>query len=515
MAQGRNKPELHYQSLPVTIKIPQIFKAYHRVEENDANEKHTITRLLHSRNPNLQMTHIVQYNAIFIISLFDRIEMWPLLALLLFVQHGSAVQCDKDSGPSGATGCIQMSRYNNQYQWATCLTNTYIKQKSGHKKECIDNSWIYCWYECMLEVYNQDNGPVTKDCSCNPSLFTASTNRSLPAECYSPAGDSCDWYRNCLEKKYPCEHTSNAYAIRYAEKFCMLYDKRYSSFSLDGKKWVDGVRKCLQVALVPLLRPWKNPSCEQIRKTAFASHTPCYLHPDKDVPSICDLDCSEYFKIFWTIKGSFTELDTAWESVKGIWNIGSKCGVSSQIPKCFKLGIGRSMKITRLKVEKSNQRSRRFNDPLPEDDAHTRFVDGIGSAIARALKWNSNIMDWIAHPDNETHFDDPDGFYIVIVLVDKRAIGIVSTFNQSVNLNHTVQEFASAVTEGKLPLEVHGSSIWVKSLASCSDKFCDQPETLAVRSDKPLRSNNAAGITLGIVSLLGAITVTSMSQTVL
>ena len=89
------------------------------------------------------------------------------------------------------------------------------------------------------------------------------------------------------------------------------------------------------------------------------------------------------------------------------------------------------MKITKLKVEKFNQRSRRFHDPLPEGDAHTRFVDGIGSAIARALKWNSNIMDWIAHPDNETHFDDSDGFYIVIVLVDKREIGIVSTDRKS------------------------------------------------------------------------------------
>lgn len=78
------------------------------------------------------------------------------------------------------------------------------------------------------------------------------------------------------------------------------------------------------------------------------------------------------------------------------------------------------MKITKLKIEKLEQRSRRGNDPFPKDDAHTRFVDGIGSAIAKALKWNSKIMDWIAHPDNETHHDDPDGFYIIIVLADKK-----------------------------------------------------------------------------------------------
>ena len=201
--EGGIRPEAKTRTeLPMTINIRKIFKAHHKVEKNDAKEKHNITRLLHSRNINLQITHIVQYNAIFIISLFDRIEMWPLLALLLFVQHGWAVQCDKGSGPSGATGCIQMSRYNNQYQRATCLTNIYNKQKSGHKKECIDNSRIYCWYQCMLEVYNQDKVPLSKDCSCNPSLFTASTNiSSVLAECYSQlatlvTGTATAWKRS-------------------------------------------------------------------------------------------------------------------------------------------------------------------------------------------------------------------------------------------------------------------------------------------------------------------------------
>ncbi|XP_044183792.1 uncharacterized protein LOC122947117 [Acropora millepora] len=72
------------------------------------------------------------------------------------------------------------------------------------------------------------------------------------------------------------------------------------------------------------------------------------------------------------------------------------------------------VKITKLKIEKLQQRRRRGNDPLPKNDAHTRFIDGIGSAIAKALRWNLNVMDWIAHPDNEKHHDDPDGFLWVI-----------------------------------------------------------------------------------------------------
>ena len=358
----------------------------------------------------------------------------------------------------------------------------------------------------MLEVHGKTVGSVTQDCSCknvsstaNP--FTGSPTTPLPPDCYSPSGDSCDWYRNCLEKKYPCEDTSNAYAIRYAEKFCRLYSKAYSLFSADGRKWVDAVRKCLQVSLVPLLRPWYKPTCQEIRKKAFASHTPCYLKPDKDVPSICDLHCSDYFRIFWTIKGSFTQLDTAWESVKGMWNIGDKCGVASQIPKCFKEGkdaiANKAVKVFKIlikKLKKLIHRDRKSADPvlLPDADARSRFADGVGSAIAKSLKWNTEVMDWLAYPENVTLpiFEDPDNFNIVIALADKKALGIVTTPAPSVNFNQIVQDFASAIQKGKLPLQVDEYNVWVRSLSSCSDKSCNNTETLAV-STKPPKWNDA------------------------
>ena len=442
--------------------------------------------------------------------------MGPLIIVLLLAQGGWAAQCDKDSGPSGATGCVQIQNYNNQYQWTTCLTNAYIQQKSDHMHTCVDRSATYCLYQCMLEMHNKTSGLVSEDCSCqsvnstsNP--YNLSPTTYLPSECYSPSGDSCDWYRNCLEKKYPCEATSNAYAIRYAETFCKLYDKRFSSFSQDAQKWINGVRKCLQVVLVPLLRPWTKPTCQGIRQKAFASHTPCYMHPGKDVPSVCDLGCWQYFKIFWTIKGSFTALDTAWESIKGMWNIGTKCGVRSQVHKCV---VGRSespMKVARLEIQKFPQRKRRSNDSLPEADAQSRFADGAGSAIASALKWNTDVMDWMAHPDSGTKPEDSKTLHIIMVLADKKALGIVDTSTPSVNFDETIQEFGLAVEEGRLLLKVHGSNVWVKSLASCSDKSCENTQTLAV-SDKPREwvvtmgnknnnNNNAATISHGNVVL--------------
>ena len=436
-------------------------------------------------------------------------DMWTLLAFLLtfMVRSGWATQCNRYVGPPGPTECVKLQGYNNQYQWATCLSDAYIKQKSGHKHRCADLFATYCWYQCMIEVHNNEYGPVTKDCSCEPgsptsSPYTGNPTTPLPPECYSPPGDSCDWYRNCLEKKYPCEASSNAYAITYAEKFCRMFEERRSKFNADAQKWMDGVRKCLQVALVPLMRPWNNPTCEEIRAKAFASHTPCYLKPDRDVPSICDLDYSEYLKIFWTIKGTFINLDTAWESLKGFWNIMAECG-PSKIKQTFestKQKLLGAIKFLKIKIQKFKERKRRSTDTLPEADLQSRFADGVGSVIASTLKWNTDVMDWLAYTDAVVDVDDLD---IYIVLADKKALGIVTTSAPSVDFNQTIQEFASAVENGTLPLQVDGYKVLVKSLASCSDKSCDSTQTLAV-SDKPLR-NGATRISHVNVCLCGAI----------
>ena len=402
--------------------------------------------------------------------------------------------------------CIQLRSYNNEYQWGTCVTDAYMKQKSNQNHHCIDRTATYCWYQCMLEVHNKEYGSVTSaSCSCTPSNPTSYPNTLtpttlLPPECYSPSGDSCDWYRNCMERKYPCEATSNGYAIKYAEHFCKLYSENLEKFSQIGQNWVNGVRKCLQVSLVPLLRPWvDDPSCKEIREKAFASHTTCYLDPGDSVPSVCDLDCSDYNRIFWTIKGSFVKVGTLWESLKGMWNISVKCGRFASIKKCFRKPKDSPVRVTKLEIKNFIPRSRRSTYNLPESDAQSRFADGVASAIASALKWNSDVMDWLAYVER---VEAPDNMEIVVLLVDKKAI----TSTPSFNLNETIQEFASAVQKGALTLKVDGNNIWVKSLASCSDKACTSTQTLAM-SDKPPNWNGAVRISGGKIVFYGTIAV--------
>ena len=432
--------------------------------------------------------------------------------LLLVVKLGWAAQCNKLSGPPGGVDCIQKHSYNDEYQWMTCLTDAYIQQKGNQKDHCEDRAATYCWYPCMLEVHGKGNGSVASDCSCtsgNPSTLTPTT--LLPSKCYIPPGDSCYWYRNCLERKYPCEFTSNGYAIKYAEHFCKLDDKNFAKFSLIARNWVIGVHKCLQVSLMPLLRPWIHSTCGEIQERAFASQTPCYLNPGNGVLSACDLDCSNYLQIFWSIKGSFVKVDTVLESLKGMWNIGEKCTWYSNIRKCYRsIELEDSpVKVIKLKIEKFLLRSRRSTNNLPESNAQSRFADGVGSAIASALKWNSDVMDWLAYTGR---VQDPENLEIVVLLADKKALGIAFTSAPSVNFKQTIEEFTSAVKQGVLPLKVDGHNVWVKSLASCSNKACTSTQTLAV-SDKPPNWNGTADISGGKVIICGTITMLVMMMT--
>ena len=424
--------------------------------------------------------------------------MWSIaihILLLCLIEHVWTQRCNKLSGPvTGNTACLKFPNYD-QYQWATCLPDSFLKER---KQFCNSSAANYCWSQCMLDVYSRGSGPVNSACSCargQTLLFT------LPPVCASPPGNYCNWYQDCLERKLQCDDTSNAYAIRYAEKFCKLYERQRELFSPEGQKWVDAVRRCLLVHLVPILRPWIGLTCNQMRVGVFTTHRPCYLSPDLSMTTICDLNCKDYLRVFWTIRESFPKLDTAWETIKGLWNIEANCPAKSQIQQCFHGVAGGMMNFITISVKKFNQ-GERSSVSLPEADVGSRFADGIGLSIARFLKWNTFVMSWVAYIQGG--FGSSDDVDVIIVLVDSKALGIVTTSTPSVNFNHTLSEFTSAVEEGKLPLQVDGYNVWVKSLALCSDKSCARTETLAVSENPPKWPvpNEGTKVSCGEVKLL-------------
>ncbi|XP_053373756.1 uncharacterized protein LOC123532498 [Mercenaria mercenaria] len=181
----------------------------------------------------------------------------------------------------------------------------------------------------MIEIHDDGgSGPVFDDCACGidaaqSSTTTLVTKPSVPDWCFSPSGDNCDWYRECLEKRYPCKAQGNSYALDFAEKFCKLYDDHYSSFDSVGQRWINAVRKCLQVQLVPILRPFVHKTCDEIKQMAFDSHPDCYIYPDNHAPSMCQIGLVNTFKAFWTVKSALVQ-ETG-DTLKQMFCVGIGC----------------------------------------------------------------------------------------------------------------------------------------------------------------------------------------------
>ena len=404
--------------------------------------------------------------------------MWSLsvLALILLLTCGlAAAQCDGFSGPSGNTECVKFSRYD-RHQWATCITDAYMRQKSHHKHLCRDQTRTYCWYQCMLETHSKSSGHVSMDCYCDPLAPTA-ISPTLSPGCYSPSGDDCDWFRNCLERKYPCDYSSTAYALKFAKMFCAMYKEHASKYSHQAQNWMDSARKCLLVSLVPLLRPWVKPTCQAMRQKALNSHTSCFLEPDEGATSICDLDCSEYFKIFWTIRESFFGgMDTAWDSLRAMWNIGQDCDADS-ISKCFGQAIQGYMRISKVVISKVKENSAAF----PDGDARKRLANKLGWNIIYKLNFSTKFLGWLAYPGGGAGLDS-QSLDVILVLVDKQTLGIAHAVLGRTNFDYIFNKFVSNIKKGTLPLTIDGISYWVRSLALCSDKACLKTQPLAFGS---------------------------------
>ncbi len=334
-----------------------------------------------------------------------------LLLCFYFVADTSvkAQGCDPWTGPAGTTECVLLEGHYDElhdryaygyddYQWATCLSNAYIQLKSHGKSICsshLDVPVTYCWSQCQAERFDLYSGTVNDECRCDPegeaqtlSPIPDNGYATLPEWCLSPSGTECTWYRKCLEKRHPCEASGHGYALSYAQKFCNLYTKRSTYFTGQGLEWVNAVRKCLQVALVPHICPWSKATCEELKKFAFDSHTPCYLEPFQGKPSICDLGCWDWAQIFWTIKSGYTQAFV--ESLQGTIDVILGCGKKFNLlgTSCPTVIVQLALVRSVLKVGKrSTDQELILND----------LAGSIADELAIKLKWDKQVMDWYAY----------------------------------------------------------------------------------------------------------------------
>ena len=99
-----------------------------------------------------------------------------LIITLCYINKTEAATCSPYTGPSGDRQCIQVLGYTD-YQWATCRTDSYLKATSDGRYKCRNPLHTYCWYQCMLEKFEDDSGDVYGSCRCSPGENSASQKK--------------------------------------------------------------------------------------------------------------------------------------------------------------------------------------------------------------------------------------------------------------------------------------------------------------------------------------------------
>ena len=371
--------------------------------------------------------------------------MFSSLLLVVFFVHNASSVCDRNTGPSGSYDCFLGTPQYTEYQWGTCLSDAYIKQSSSGQYQCADQTRVYCYYQCMLDLYKIVNGPVYDACACNPnSSVTASPMSTLAPTCYSPTGEDCSWYTNCLAERYPCTGSDAEYAISYGYHFCTMYTERSYLFNATALAWIGAVRKCLQISLVPLIRDFRNITCEELQQRAYDSHVGCYVKPYQGY-SVCTLNPYDFLQIFWTVKTAFKSQFLS--TFSQFLQTGFRCGLKyTSAPETkyvkmiyFEISIYFPRNIT--------NRSRR-STVLSNDE----ITFNVMKSISNQLSWDRYPIDWYSYTTNSS-FENSTNWNFMLLIADTNGLGLTNK-TTNLNISNAVDTLSSAINKGDIQVSL-------------------------------------------------------------
>jgi len=338
---------------------------------------------------------------------------------------------------------------------------------SGGDKTC-DSSVAYCWYSCTDELQLASGllGLLTGtlECVCDPLFSDPPSDNLNAATCYDPAGTAdCTWYGECLNKRKPCEQTSDAYAISYGEYYCKKFANYSSMFTATvGQGWIAAVRKCLQVKLVPLIRATRpEQDCKTIHNAAIAAHDDCYLKPNgTGSTSICDLPCPDLGLILFTIYPELLHWDTwttGYQVVKGCIKKTIRCWENLKCFRAVKLEIQNKTPIS--KPPPASNLTTAIRDALKWGQQGIKVLGSFGVKVPSYVGETLDLM--MAVPDFLDCLNQ-------LLPTRKRAAS-------SVNMDEVVAGLENEVKAGSLHLDVGGSQVYVAAMTNCTGIDCDTP----------------------------------------
>ena len=440
-----------------------------------------------------------------------------VIAAYYMSNSGILATCDSSFGPAGGIRCLKYKRFYDR-QWATCRTETYIQTKSNRYVCSNNRSEIYCYYPCMIDVYDKHDGSVFSDCKCSYFDPVPTESVPLPSWCYSPDGKNCSWYRECLNKTYPqCENYDNDYGIKFAEKFCNLYNGSNSTFSSQEQRWIDAVRICLQLKLVPLVDRNREKTCAELKSIASKSpDSSCYVNPDETSLSYCDLPLGDRLRVFWTIKSSFPRATVP--SLNGLLEAMTSCTPSAvrlyayntkaKIKKAVKEITARENKTKDDLIEETKIRIKTWLEdtvsPIPiqlevlvhsidlpkffitrrkrslsidGDVTRSKFAEKFLDDLTSKENWQEKGVAWFGYA-KEGAGTEEQTISIRLVVEDRYKYekdGNTSlSETKPVNVTKALVELSESVVNKTLDLRVDGESVTIAKLNGCLDWNCKE-----------------------------------------
>ncbi|CAF3694495.1 unnamed protein product [Rotaria sp. Silwood1] len=397
------------------------------------------------------------------------------LKLILFILAYIVINvkgiCDRQSGPVGSIECSFNPDFDKK-QWNTCLTNNYIQRQSQGREKCADQTDIYCTYACMPEVYYVRDGNVVDTCACNDSLVPPTS--SLPTECLSPDGSNCDWYKNCLERKYSCQGSSTEHLFMYTTIFCNLYIKHKNVFTDRALRWINDGRKCLQVALVPFIRPFVNGTCQEIHDAAFDAFKSCNIKPYPEEGSICDMTRRDWLRAFWMMKSEYSVLTStaAYAWLQNALDTFYECQNDPQANDFGHVYQEFKLTIDLIQTSWNNQINLNKNqfDQIAVDIAHR---------IAKFLMAPSERWGWYAYGiplSIQRSISTYKQMTIALLVADLPGI-INDTLIPPVNITNIefkelIQKLKNTLVKGDLQIQNDNGIFYVSQMGHCIDMKC-------------------------------------------
>ena len=264
---------------------------------------------------------------------------------------------------------------------------------------------------------------------------------------------------------YDCSGENDDVAIVFPKSFCELNEDHGHTFTVQAHQWLNSTRRCLQIGKVPLIRPWVNHTCSDVRGLLIESNEKCF---SDQTESICNVGGYDFFRLFVTSNEIVKSLSVdSLNSVNNLFQIRLTCERSDSLSRLY------DITVVRIKMEsKKNIRHTVYNNFSLR--SNMAAADTIAKSLSAKLEWEENGISWYAWTNLKSEYAFVNhNASLFILLSSKVRYDFKYQYTDSIsNVDSTVRILVQSIESGGLFLSVGNLGVNITSLEACDDLKC-------------------------------------------